>query len=64
MFFTDYKEAHAAAVLEARRSGKEVGLERFREYTTSGFRVFSLPKPENRYGFELRCEVVKPGDPL
>ena len=63
-FFKNYSEAHAAAVQLARTLNKEVGLEKFKEFNTSGFRIFRLPKPENRYGFELRCEVVKPSDPL
>ena len=63
-FFKDYSEAHTAAINLARQLGKEVGLEKFKEFNTKGFRIFHLPKPENRHGFELRCEVVKPSDPL
>ena len=63
-FHQDWKQAHTAAVKLARELGKEVGLEKFKEYNTPGFRVFSLPKPENRYGHELRCEIVRPTDPV
>lgn len=63
-FHRDWKDAHTTAVTLARQLGKEVGIEKFKEYNTPGFHVFSLPKPENRYGFELRCEVVKPSDPI
>ena len=28
------------------------------------FRPVSLPKPQNRQGFELRCQVISPIDPL
>ena len=31
----------------------------FREFT-----VWNLPREENRYGFETRCEVIRAGDPL
>ena len=63
-FFRDYKEAHTAAVTLARAPNREVGLEKYTEYTTKGFRVFGLPNPENRQGFELRCQVVRPSDPI
>ena len=59
-FFRDYQDARRAAVDLANLLGRETGLEKFKEYNTHGFRVFSLPKPENRYGFELRCETVTP----
>lgn len=64
MFFRDWKQAHAAAVKLARELGKEVALEKFKEYNTPGFRVFSLPAAKFRQGFELRCEVVAPTDPI
>ncbi len=63
-FYTDYHEAHTAAVALARRLGREVGLEKFKEYTTWGFLIYSLPRSENRYGHELRCQVVSPDEPL
>ena len=64
MFFKLYRDAFNAAVIKARESKREVGLEKFKEYNTPGFRVFSLPNPENRYGFELRCQIVRPDEPL
>ena len=66
-YFRDWKDAHTHAVQEARRWGRDMGLERWKSPLTPGmnFRVFGpLPKPENRYGFEARCEVVGPTDPL
>lgn len=63
-FFTEYKEAHTAAVLLSRQLGREVGIERGKEYSRSGYLVHQLPRPENRQGFELRCEIVRPTDPL
>ena len=63
-FYREWKEAHTAAVLLARQLGRETGIEKTKEFNTPGFRVHHLPKPENRCGFELRCEVVRPTDPL
>jgi hypothetical protein len=63
MWYADYKIAFNAAVDLANTQGKEVGLEKFKEYNKPGFRVFNLPKPQNRYGFELRCQVVQPKEP-
>lgn len=64
---SEYKAAHAYAVQCARDLGGkyEMGLEKFKEYGKSGYRAgFMLPRPENRTGFELRCEAVKASDPL
>ena len=64
-FYKEYGEAHNRAAVMANLLKREVGLERFdNPIDGKGFRVFSLPKPENRCGFELRCETVKPGTPL
>ena len=62
--FTTWKEAHTRAVLLARQLGRETGILRTKEFNRDGFNVYHLPKPENRCGFELRCEVVRPDDPL
>lgn len=62
--FTDWKEAHTEAIKLARRLGKEVGIEKTKEFGKEIFLIKHLPKPENRYGWELRCEIVKPSDPL
>ena len=62
--YQTWKEAHTAAVLLARQLGREVGLWKANEFGRTVFNVRSLPKPENRYGHELRCEVVGPGDPM
>lgn len=66
-YFADWKEAHTAAVLEARKLNRDMGLEKWSSPLTPGkrFRIFGpLPKPENCYGFEARCERVRPLDPL
>lgn len=61
--FTDWKQAHGAAVDLARLLKRETGIEKAKEFGKEVFRVHSLPKPENRFGFELRCEIVRPTDP-
>jgi hypothetical protein len=53
-----YLAAHKKAQHMANEMGVDVGIERndlFKE-----FRVFLLPRPENRSGHELRAEVVRP----
>ena len=51
-----YRAAREQAQAEANADGMDRGIERndlFRE-----FRVFMLPRRENRCGHEMRCEVV------
>lgn len=68
--FKRWNDAHTAAVLRARAlvaggldpRDAEQGIEwnpLFKYFTISG-----LPRRENRAGWELRCEVVRPGDPI
>ena len=64
LFFKGWDDARKAAVVNARAYAHDYGIEKVNEFGTKGFRVFMLPKPENRYGHELRCEVVKASDPL
>lgn len=64
MFFKEWKEAHTAACKLANELGREVGISKAKEYDKDGFKVHSLPKPENRQGYELRAEVVTPGTPI
>jgi hypothetical protein len=52
-FFSDYHEAHRYAEERARLLHLDFGIEGARGYT-----VKMLPRPENRQGWELRCEVV------
>lgn len=64
MFFKDYRGAFNAACEQAAMRGREVGLEKVdNPIDGKGYRVISLPKPENRSGLELRCQVVAPGEP-
>jgi hypothetical protein len=62
--FKTWKEAHTAAVLLARELKHDVGLWKADEFGKTVFNIRSLPRPENRYGHELQCEVVSPGDSL
>lgn len=63
MRFSVWEEAHTAAVKLSRLIKHDVGIWRQEEYGKDGYNIRSLPKPENRYGHELRCEVVSPSDP-
>jgi hypothetical protein len=51
-----YKEVRAEAQREADEFGYDYGIER----NAFGFTHFMLPRRENRFGHELRCEVVHP----
>jgi hypothetical protein len=66
MTYKTWKEAHTEAVKLARLIGHDVGLWAGKEYGIGPmvYKIRSLPKPENRYGYELRCEVVTPRDPF
>ncbi len=51
-----YYEARAQAQTLANADGFDRGVERNDAFKY--FAVFMLPQKSNRYGFELRCEVV------
>lgn len=51
-----YRAARREAQDAANRDGFDRGLERNDLFKS--FHVFMLPRRENRYGHELRCEVV------
>lgn len=55
--FTEYKDAFAYAQKEANASGMSRGIEKpippYRQWS-----VITLPRPQNRNGHELRCQVV------
>ena len=68
--FKTYEECRTDAIKTAREqvsqglpeAQAERGIEHnalYREWTHKG-----LPMRQNRYGWELTCEVVKPSDPL
>lgn len=56
----DWKLAHNEAQKWANQLGRETGIEKAVEFGKTVYRVHFLPKPQNRYGFELRCELVPP----
>lgn len=58
-----YENAHKVAVGLARLLKRETGILKAHEYGKTVFNVYQLPKPEHRFGFELRCEIVRPTDP-
>lgn len=53
-----WKEAHAYATQLTQLLKRDVGILKTKEYNKLVYQVIHLPKPENRYGFELRCEIV------
>ena len=52
----NYEQARAEAQQKANAIGMDYGVERNRTFGT--FAVFMLPGRDNRFGHELRCEVV------
>ena len=62
--FKTIEEARRFASKISRECNCDMGVEKAKEYTNTVYRVAMLPRPENRYGWELRCEVVKPTDPI
>lgn len=58
--FPTYERAVAVARRDATQLGISHGIERIgREWI-----VRMIPRPENRYGCDARCEPVEPGSPL
>jgi hypothetical protein len=61
--FKSYHEARCAAEQAADSDGFDRGIERC-TYPSAPWRVFMLPRKENRYGHELRCDPESiNGDP-
>lgn len=59
--FKTYEEARAFAQQRANASGISQGLEKNTALPGYGpWVVHILPRKENRYGWELLCEVVDP----
>lgn len=52
----NYDRAFIEAVDKANRIGMDVGIAR----DAFGYSTFLLPRPENRCGRDLRCEVIRP----
>lgn len=59
-FIADYHEARRYAQKRANSLGLSFGIEAANEFGRRGHTVKMLPRPDNRQGFELRCEVVDP----
>jgi hypothetical protein len=59
-FFESYEDARRFAQDRANVSRLSYGIERVSNALEKGYVVRGLPKPENRSGWELRCEVVDP----
>jgi hypothetical protein len=61
--FASYHSAYDYAQNEASTRNRDMGIEKTKWYGKTVFVVTALPKPENRYGHELRMEVVTPSCP-
>ena len=51
-------DAYAAAKATAQKLADTLGFDYGVEKNAFGWSFFMLPRAENRYGHELRCEVV------
>jgi len=60
--WTDYSKARERAIEIVTETQVPVGIERLREFGTEKFRMFFLPRKENRSGFELTVEAFEPED--
>ena len=58
--FPDYKAARDYAEDKVRTVRQAYGIAKAEGPLQSGFNVFMLPSPKNRFGFELRCEALEP----
>jgi len=64
MFFTDYIEAHNYAVENAKKYNQCYGIEKMNQFGKNGFSVKMVSNnPNNRTGWEIRCEIVTPDSP-
>jgi hypothetical protein len=54
--YTNYSDARAEAQRLANADGRDRGLEFNKLFKT--YQIVGLPETQNRFGFELRCEVV------
>ena len=59
--FAIYADARRAAQSDSDRLGRPMGIERACEFGREVFRVQMIPEdPQQRFGWETRCEVVEP----
>jgi len=54
--FKEYAECRSAAQKLANDTGADYGV--YKNILFGYYYFFRLPLPQNRYGFEARCEVV------
>ena len=59
--FTDWKEAHIAAVEYARECNHDVALRKTKEYGRTGYNVNLASRNDSDYTL---AEIVRPSDPL
>lgn len=58
---TDYQTAYRMAQREANRLNRPIGIEKAREYGRTVYRVKLVPaRPDQRFGWETRCQIVDP----
>lgn len=62
-FFAEWRPAREYAEEQTARLKVAHGIERVDNALERGFVVRMLPRPENRQGWELRCEAVEVGEP-
>lgn len=59
--FSDYHQAYQVAQAEANKYTRPMAIERATEYGRQVYRVKWIPiDPRQRFGWELRAEVVQP----
>lgn len=59
--FSDYQQAFQAAQADANTYARPMGIERATEYGRQVYRVkWIAVDPRQRFGWELRAEVVQP----
>ena len=59
--FTDWKDAHTAAVIYAREINMDVAIRKVKEFGQTGYNVSIASRNDSDYAL---AEIVKPGDPL
>lgn len=58
--FKTYQEAYNEALMRARESNADFGLENLRSCIGPNWRIWRLPAKQYRFGYESRCQIVTP----